>query len=146
MNTFQIILLVLLTAPVVEIFLLVQVGGVIGVFPTVLLIVGTGGYGAYLFHVQGLATWARLQSILSRGELPTLELVEGPLVLLGGILLLTPGFLSDVLGLCCLMPGSRRWLAAYLLERGWLKAALAGWRPAPSRDSVIEGEFRRDGD
>lgn len=146
MNIFRIVLIALLTVPVVEIFLLVQAGGLIGVFPTVLLVIGTGVWGAYLFHTQGLATWMRLQSILARGELPTMELVEGPLVLVGGILLLTPGFLTDVVGLVCLMPRSRRWLAIYLLERGWLKEAIAGWRPPSSAGSVIEGEFRKEGE
>lgn len=115
-------------------------------FPTVLLVIGTGVWGAYLFHTEGLATWLRLQNTLARGELPTMELVEGPLVLVGGILLLTPGFLTDIAGLVCLMPQSRRWLANYVLARGWLKEAMAGaWRPS-SKGDVIEGEYRKEGD
>lgn len=146
MNNFRIILIALLVVPVVEIFLLVQAGGIIGVFATVLLVIATGVWGAYLFHTQGLATWARLQSALARGEVPTMELVEGPLVLVGGILLLTPGFLTDLAGLVCLLPQSRRWLALYLLERGWLKAAMNGWKPSASAGPIIEGEYRKDGD
>ncbi|TAN52731.1 MAG: FxsA family protein [Methylococcaceae bacterium] len=147
MNIFRIILIVLLSVPVVEIFLLVQVGGLIGVFPTIILVIGTGVWGAYLFHTQGLNTWQRLQNTLARGEVPTQELVEGPLVLLGGVLLLTPGFVTDLAGLVCLLPQSRRWLAHYLLEQGLIKAVMAA-RQAPAREeeSVIEGEFRKADD
>lgn len=146
MNTFRNVLIALLTVPVLEIFLLVQAGGIIGVIPTVLLVIGTGVWGAYLFHTQGLSTWLRLQNAMARGELPTMELVEGPLVLLGGILLLTPGFLTDIVGLVCLMPQSRRRLALYLLEQGWLKGAIAGWRPPEPPGSIIEGEYRQERD
>lgn len=144
MTTFRIVLITLLTIPVLELYLLVQAGGIIGVFPTVLLVLGTGVWGAYLFHTQGLATWIRLQNALARGELPTMELVEGPLVLVGGILLLTPGFLTDLVGLVCLLPQSRHWLAAYLLERDWLQEVIYGGRPPASTESVIEGEFRKE--
>lgn len=147
MNTFRLVLILLLSVPVVEIFLLVQVGGLIGFFPTVMLVIGTGVGGAYLFHTQGLNTWLRLQNALARGEVPTMELVEGPLLLMGGILLLTPGFVTDLVGLVCLLPQSRRWLARYLLEQGLITAVMAG-RPAPGQEegSVIEGEFRKSDD
>lgn len=143
MNTFRAALLVLLILPVLEISLLVESGSLIGVVPTVLLVVGTGVWGAYLFQSQGLSTWTRLQSSLARGEIPTQELVEGALLLVGGALLITPGFITDLLGLVCMLPQTRRPLAAYLLEKGiFQKMEIGGLR---RRDAgVIEGEFRRE--
>lgn len=147
MNIVRLILLAILVLPIVEIFLLVQAGALLGFIPTLLLIVATGVLGVQLFRIQGLATWLRLQACLARGEPPTRELVEGPLVLLGGILLLLPGFLTDVLGLLCLWPATRRRMADYLLKKGWIGIATPqgfarGFRGEDPR--VIEGEFRKD--
>lgn len=147
MNIFRLFLLAVLILPMTEIFLLVQAGALLGVLPTLLLIVATGVLGVHLFRTQGLATWSRLQACLARGEPPNRELVEGPLVLLGGILLLTPGFLTDALGLLCLWPASRRRMADYLLAKGWVSFATpqgfaGGFR---GRDTgAIEGEFRKE--
>jgi UPF0716 protein FxsA len=147
MNIFRLLLLAILMLPVIEIFLLVQAGAMLGFIPTLLLIVATGVLGLQLFRSEGLATWNRLQACLARGEMPTREVVEGPLLLLGAILLLTPGFLTDVLGLVCLWPVTRRWLADYMLERGWIRIATPhgfarGFRGDDQR--VIDGEFRKD--
>lgn len=146
MNIFRLFLLAVLILPITEIFLLVEAGALLGVLPTLLLIVATGVLGVHLFRTQGLATWTRLQACMARGEAPTRELVEGPLVLLGGILLLTPGFLTDALGLICLWPATRRRMADYMLEKGWINIATPqgfarGFRGKDP--GAIEGEFRK---
>ncbi len=99
MKVFQIALLFLLVVPFVEIYLLLQVGGIIGAVPTIFLVVLTAVLGAWLLKQQGLATLQRFQASLAQGTLPAYEMVEGPILLVGGALLLTPGFIRYH-GLC----------------------------------------------
>ncbi len=146
MGLFQWLLLLFLLVPIVEIYVLVQVGSVIGALPTVAMVVLTAVVGAALIRAQGLSTLARLQRELESGELPALTLIEGAVLLVAGALLLTPGFVTDAIGFACLLPGLRRALIARLLA-----ARLApGGRPAgPGAGSgprIIEGEFRREDD
>lgn len=103
--------------PVAELALLVAVGSRIGVLTTVAIVVGTGVAGAWLARAQGLRALRRVQGALAAGQFPGDELLDGVLILAGGLLLLTPGFLTDVLGLCALLPGSRHLLKAYLKNR-----------------------------
>ena len=108
--------LVLLFAlvPLVELILLVEIGRRIGTVPTVLLVIGTGLLGAYFAKSQGLATLRRVQRDLERGQVPAEGLIDGVLILLGGLLLLTPGVLTDAAGLLLVLPAPRfafkRWL------------------------------------
>jgi len=144
MSPIQIVFLVFVTIPFIEIYLLLQIGGIVGVFPTILLVVGTAVVGAGLLRQQGLATWVRLQENLAKGELPAYEMVEGPILLVGGALLLTPGFFTDVIGFACLIPGMRRKIAQYIIEKR-LVGAGGGQRPPSAKEpDVIEGEFRKE--
>lgn len=111
------LLLLFIIIPIIEMVLLIEVGGLIGVFPTVALVVFTATVGIWLLRLEGVATWFRLQQRLAQGELPGSELIEGVLLLIGGALLLTPGFFTDTIGFCCLMPITRRKMAAALLAR-----------------------------
>lgn len=144
MNPIHIIFLVFVTVPFIEIYLLLQIGGIVGVFPTILLIVGTAILGAGLLRQQGLATWTRLQANLAKGELPAYEMVEGPILLLGGALLLTPGFFTDIIGFACLIPSVRRKIAQTIIEKR-LVGAGGVQQPFPQKEAdVIEGEFRKE--
>lgn len=145
MKPMQILFLFFLIVPFVEITLLLQVGGLIGVLPTILVVVSTAVLGSWLLRQQGFATWQRLQDSLAKGEIPAYEIIEGPMILVGGALLLTPGFFTDLLGLACLIPSLRRKLAQYILERHWLTGVPGSGFRGP-RDNVIEGEFKKDGD
>ncbi|MCG5515153.1 MULTISPECIES: FxsA family protein [unclassified Ectothiorhodospira] len=118
MPVFPILLIFFFTVPLVEIYVLIQVGGIIGVWATVGLVVLTAVVGAALLRRQGLATLTRVQQSMDRGQLPATELVEGFFLIVGGALLLTPGFVTDVAGFACLLPGSRRVMAKYLISRG----------------------------
>ncbi len=142
MNIAQGLLLALLALPILEIYLLIQVGGIIGFLPTLLLLFGAAGWGTFLLQTQGLNTWLRVQQSLARGELPAVELINGAVIVAGGALLLLPGFLSDVAGLLCLIPFTRRLLV------GWLVKNRLGLRQANPNDAegpkVIEGEFKRE--
>lgn len=144
-----IFLLLFLIVPLVEIYLLIQVGQVIGALPTIALCILTAFVGSALLRQQGLGTLRRAQANLNRGELPALELFEGVAVAVGGVLLLVPGFVTDIAGLVCLIPFTRRLVVGAALRR--LRIV---YGPLPGRShsdpdgpKTIEGEFeRRDRD
>ncbi|HEX7036187.1 MAG TPA: FxsA family protein [Pseudomonadales bacterium] len=131
--------LVFLLTPIVEMYLLIRVGGYLGAWPTVALVVLAAVAGVALVRTQGLATLTRGMRRLEGGQLPAQEMVEGLLLAVAGVLLLIPGLLSDALALLLLVPPVRRWLARRMLAR----ATAAGPRgPTPGgRSEVIEGEF-----
>ena len=107
-----------LVVPLVEIYILLEVGSRIGVWWTILLIVLTAFVGARLVRLQGIATWRRFQTSLLQNELPALALLEGLCLLLAGALLLTPGFFTDGVGFAILIPGFRRLAIHRLFRRG----------------------------
>jgi UPF0716 protein FxsA len=102
-----IVFLALIAVPIVELYVIVQVGQEIGVLPTLALLLVVSVAGAWLLRQQGTATWRRLQANLQRGEMPTREVTDGALILFGGALLLTPGFVTDAVGLVLLVPATR---------------------------------------
>jgi UPF0716 protein FxsA len=97
----------LLVLPIAELWVLVQVADVIGVVPSLLLLLAVSITGAWLLKREGLATWRRLQQTIARGGVPAQEVTDGALIMLGGALLLTPGFLTDVVGLLLVLPFTR---------------------------------------
>jgi UPF0716 protein FxsA len=102
-----VLFVILLAIPIAELWLIVTVASEIGVLNTIGALILISVLGAWLLKQQGLATWARLQSALARGEMPAKEVTDGALILFGGALLLTPGFITDVVGLILLLPPSR---------------------------------------
>lgn len=137
-------LLLFLIVPILEVALLVQVGGFIGFWPTVGLVILTAVIGAQLLKSQGRALLMAAQGRLEQGELPLSELAQGLLVAVGGALLLTPGFATDAFGFACLIPGTRLAMGAAL--RKWLEPRLQvhGRTPTSTSADVIDGEFRRE--
>jgi UPF0716 protein FxsA len=101
------LLLLFTIVPLVELFLLIKIGGVIGVVPTIAIVVGTGVLGASLARWQGLAVLSRIQDEMAAGRLPTDALIDGLLVLVAAAMLLTPGLLTDTTGFLLLVPGTR---------------------------------------
>ncbi|HET6741531.1 MAG TPA: FxsA family protein [Kribbella sp.] len=101
------IALALLVVPVVEIYVIIQVGQAIGGWPTVGLLVLESVFGAWLVKREGRRAWKALQSALETGKLPGRELTDGGLVLIGGTLLLTPGFVTDIFGFFFILPFTR---------------------------------------
>lgn len=93
--------------PAVELYVLIQIGQVIGALNTFILILATGFAGSWLAKSQGLAVWRALNDRFSRGEIPGRELMDGAIILVCGALLLTPGVITDVIGLLGLLPGTR---------------------------------------
>ncbi len=101
------LLLLFILVPAVELILLIKLGGIIGLFPTVGIIVLTGFLGAALTRMQGLAVLRRMQQEMAAGQMPAGSIMDGVIILIAGALLLTPGFLTDIVGFSCLIPGVR---------------------------------------
>ena len=113
--------LVFTLIPVVELALLIKVGTFIGTSNTIILVFFTAIAGAYLVRLEGLSVLYRLQNNMRMGVFPADELIDGVMVLIAGALLLTPGFVTDVLGLLFVFPGSRAmiklWGKEYIRKR-----------------------------
>ncbi len=114
------LLLLFTLLPLAELFLLIKIGSVMGAFATILLVLFTGALGAILARRQGFGVWMRIQERLSRGEFPGDDLIDGLLVFGAGMVLLTPGIITDTIGFLLLVPASRSF------ARQWLKSRFSG--------------------
>ena len=103
--------------PILELYTLVTVGSVIGGLPTIALVILTGVAGAWLARMEGFHTMQKVRSSLDQGSMPADEMVEGLLILIAGLLLLTPGFLTDFAGLALLLPFTRKPFARWLRKQ-----------------------------
>ena len=141
------LVLLFFTVPLAEIYVLLEVGQIIGVLPTIGLVVLTAVIGVTLIRAQGLSTLMRAHQSLDRGELPAVPMLEGAFLLVAGALLLTPGFVTDTIGFLCLVPPLRRHLIETFLARR-LAAGMVHTEPPPRdpRRRAIDGEFRREDD
>lgn len=140
------LLLLFLLVPLVEIYILIEVGQEIGALTTILLCVLTAVLGAGLLRWQGLQTLTRAQANLARGEIPAIEMFEGVALAFGGALLLTPGFATDTVGFLCLIPWSRRAMIRAALRRmDVYYGPASGPGPGAGSHHTIEGDFRRRG-
>jgi len=116
-------LLILFTVvPIIEIYLIIKTGQIIGPLPTVLLLLAISFAGAWLVRSQGFQTLRNIQYELAQGRLPAAQLLDGAMVLTGGVLLLTPGFFTDLLGLFFLIPITRMFIKR--LAGTWLQRKL----------------------
>lgn len=149
MKPIQVIFAFFLIVPFIEIYVLLEVGSLIGAFPTIFMVVFTAVLGAWLLRKQGFSTWQRFQTSVQQGQVPAYEMIEGPILLIGGALLLTPGFFTDLLGFACLIPQLRRKIAQYIIEKQLVMPMggmmFNGHRSQSSRtDDAIEGEYRKE--
>ena len=138
--------LIFILVPVIEIGLFIEIGGWIGTWSTIGLIVLTAFLGSWLMRRQGLAAMTEVQSRLTAGDQPTQLLAEGAMILFAGALLLTPGFFTDAFGLALLLPPVRRWLWGKLESRVKTRVAAqtaaGGWSMhMGGGDTVVDGEF-----
>ena len=142
----RILFLLFIIIPIIEMVILIEVGGLIGALPTVALVVLTATLGIWLLRLQGVETWFRLQNRLSQGELPGQELLEGVLLLIGGALLVTPGFFTDTVGFCCLIPMTRQYFAKNILARLLPHTGSFSFgRPRPPQGGrTIDGDYTDD--
>ena len=138
---FRLLFLLLLLVPLIEVYLFVQVGSLIGALPTVILCIFTAFAGTWLFRLQGMQTVRRVQQKLQQRDTPAVDLVEALILAIAGLLLLVPAFFSDFIGLLCLIPALRTRLAYLIIGR------LARLQPVNAKRAVIlEGEYWEDKD
>ena len=150
MPLFVILLLLFIGLPMVEIYVLIQVGQQIGAVWTIALLITIAALGSVLLRLQGLATLATVRAAMARGELPTAAILEGLVLLVAGVLMVTPGFVTDIAGLLCLLPSVRRALARALGAGLMLRVQRGpGMRPPGSKghanarsQQVLEGDYR----
>lgn len=142
---FPLVATIFLIVPIIEIYLLIQVGQVIGAGWTIFLVVFTAVIGVGLLRIQGLSTLNRAQRKLQQNELPAREILEGMGLVIAGALLLTPGFFTDTIGFLLLFPPVRIWLVSNIASR---MVVVSSGRPGPGRPGehdVIEGvNYRRE--
>lgn len=133
-----------IVTPLIEIAVLIQVGGWLGLWPTLGLIVLTAIIGTWMLRQQGFAVMARAQQQLAEGTVPLGEVFEGFCLVIAGALLLTPGFVTDVVGGSLLLPPVRAWLYKRL-GAGFRRAAMPnqppGARSGPGQGPVVDGDF-----
>jgi UPF0716 protein FxsA len=125
------LLLLFIVVPIAELVVIIQVGELIGVWWTVGLLIADAVLGSMLARTQGRAVWRRFNEALASGRVPARETMDGALVLLGGALLLAPGFLTDLLGAGLLLPPTRAAVRAVLVRR-FADRMIAGARRAGS--------------
>lgn len=138
-----------LLIPVIEIWLLIKVGGALGVLPTILLLILAGMLGMALLRHQGFATLARFQRSMNEGQVPAQAMLDGVVLLVAGVLFMIPGFFSDILGLLCLFPPTRYLLLKALLKRSTVSVQGFQYTQSTRQGSNdIEGEVvnRKDND
>lgn len=135
------LLLLFLAVPLIEIALFIQVGGLIGLWPTLAIVIATAVAGSWLVRSQGLGELNRLRSSFSDLRDPTEPLAHGAMILFAGALLLTPGFFTDAVGLALLTPPVRRAALRYLKSRVRVESFEYGAPRKPADPDVIEGEW-----
>ena len=138
MTVFRSLVLLFVAVPLLELYILIHVGGLIGILPTIGICILTAVLGASLLRYQGLQTIARVQAKLSQGEIPATDMLEGVILLLCGFLLLTPGFFTDVIGFLCLVPPFRTFMATRILSQLLVKGSASS---TTHHSVTIEGEF-----
>jgi UPF0716 protein FxsA len=111
--------------PMIELYLLIQLGSLIGAFKTLLLVILTGATGAYLARLQGLQVMFRVRERLQQGEMPAEDMLDALIIFIAGIVLLTPGLLTDLFGLLLLLPSIR------FRFKVWLRQKLDQWMQNP---------------
>ena len=148
MRGFPLFLLLFILAPIAEIWLMIDIGSVIGAGWTVLAIITTAIIGASLVRFQGIGVYSRLNQTAARGEIPAMEMIEGVFLLISGILLLLPGFITDALGFLMLIPPLRHWLALNTVKHFFIVPNATDPSSHNGQDqtievTTIEGEYRR---
>lgn len=146
---FALLAALFVVVPILEIYFLIQVGQVIGAWWTVLLLIAGGVAGSLLIKREGRKAWTALSEAVAAHRLPHRELADGALILMGGTLLVTPGFVTDVVGLLLILPLSRpvarRILTGVLAKRITAMPTMPGPAPAGGNQAPRGGTARRPG-
>jgi UPF0716 protein FxsA len=149
------LLLLFIVVPIVELYVILQVGQAIGALPTIALLIADSVLGSVLMRSQGRAVWRRFNAAVVEGRIPHREVIDGVLVIFGGALLLTPGFVTDILGMLLLLPPTRALIRGMLARRllpRMVAGAMSGglrrgpWGGGPPRRPGAPGGRERGGD
>ncbi|SET70952.1 FxsA family protein [Thalassotalea agarivorans] len=152
---FQILFLLFIVIPIIEIAVIIQVGSILGVWPTVAIVILTAWLGAKNVRAQGIATMQKVQLKMAQGEMPSDDIVAGMLLLVAGVLLVTPGFVTDIFGLSLLIPQVRKNLingvkkhvfVAQMQRNGFTQFEshnVYTTQEKSKQDRTIDGEFER---
>lgn len=142
------LLVLFIVVPLAELYVIIQVGEWIGVLPTIALLLADSILGSLLMRAQGRLAWRRFNAAISEGRVPTREVLDGVMVIFGGAFLLTPGFLTDVVGILFLLPPTRVVARRLLLRNvaARMAASAGSWgigrvagRRRPPREHDVEG-------
>src|SRR4051794_5590776 len=133
------LVLLFIAVPLAELAVIIQVGQAIGVWWTIGLLLVDSILGSALMRMQGRTAWQRFNEALQAGRAPAREVLDGALVIFGGALLLTPGFITDVLGLVLLIPPTRALVRGVLTRRLAHRMVVSAQRPRPRSDYDVEG-------
>jgi UPF0716 protein FxsA len=140
-SPWSLVFVAFLVVPIIEIYVLIQVGQVIGAWWTVLLLIADSIFGSWLLKREGMRAWRALQVAITEGRMPARELADAALIVFGGTLMITPGFVTDVVGLLAILPFTRplarRVLTAVVARRVTVVRNVR--RPEPP-DDVVRGE------
>jgi UPF0716 protein FxsA len=129
------LILIFIVVPIIEIYVIIQIGQAIGALPTIALLVADAVLGSMILRSQGRAAWRRFNDALQSGRVPAREVLDGTLIIFGGAFMLTPGFVTDLFGLLFLLPPTRAVIRKMLVRRvavGPVRT-VGGWRPPRSQ-------------
>lgn len=147
------LILLFIVLPIAELYVIIKVGEAIGILPTLALLVLDSFLGVALVRSQGRAVWARFNRALAAGRMPAREIFDGAMVILGGALLLTPGFITDVAGFLLLLPPTRALFRAAVARMARRRVAFTfrayatrGWGPQGGGNGYSRGFDPRDFD
>jgi UPF0716 protein FxsA len=139
------LVLIFIVLPIAELYVIIKVGEAIGILPTIALLILDSFLGAALLRSQGRAAWRRFNEALAAGRIPTREVFDGAMVILGGAFLITPGFITDVIGILLLVPPSRAFfrgiVARLARRRAAFRVGTVLWGAGTRRDQPY-GEGR----
>jgi UPF0716 protein FxsA len=138
------LILLFIVVPIAELYVILKVGDLIGILPTIALLVADSLLGSWLLKSQGRTVWRRFQETMQAGRVPHREVIDGVLVIFGGAFLITPGFLTDIVGVLLLLPPTRAVFRRMLIRRGGRMFGISvatgrRGRPVTRQDWDVEG-------
>jgi UPF0716 protein FxsA len=133
------LVLLFIVVPIAELAVLIQVGQEIGVWWTIAILVADAILGSILMRAQGRVAWRRFNEALAAGRVPAREVLDGALVMFGGLLMLTPGFITDILGFLLLIPPTRAVIRAVFVRRLAQRMTVSMTTPRAWPDDVVDG-------
>ena len=142
------IVLVFIVVPIAELYVIIQVGQAIGALPTIAILIADSIIGSLLLRTQGRSAWRRFNDALAEGRVPAREVLDGALVIFGGAFLITPGFLTDIIGLFLLLPPTRavvRSLTVKVFARRFVVSAVGAAGAHAARRRRGRGEYDVEG-